>query len=189
MTKKISLILSICTVIIVSGCSRTLNKQQESTIQDNALPVSGEQAPQPNKWNLSGSNYSLEAVSGSKTTTYSGDLFTTVKITDNATQRRTYFTSYPGQWSDFEIAREANMFSGEIANTITNSLSNQAFGTLTGTNNSLRYHVQVPIDRTLLVHQTDQQVFVLDFDDPSGRWNKMTYKDIQELIQYIEFNT
>ena len=184
MIHKAYLIAGISIMILLSGCSSSLDHNPPTIIQDDIIDTS---VPQTSGWNILGSQYTIQPVSGSKTTTYSGDLFTTVKITEKSTQRRTYFTSYPGQWSDFEIARESNMFSGEIANTITSNLSNQAFDTLTGINNNIRYHVQVPIDRTLLVHQTDSEVFVLDFDDPSDAWNKMKYKDIQELIQYVNF--
>ena len=187
MKKSISLITSIVILTIVSGC---LGLNQDPIIpQEDIIQVPSEEAltPQESTWQISGTNYTITPVSGSNTATYSGELFTTVKITEIATQKRTYFTSYPGQWSDFEIAREANMFSWQTANTITNNLSNQAFGTLTGFNNTAWYHVQVPIDRTLVVYQGENMVYVLDYDDPSGIWNKMTYSDIQILLQYIEF--
>ena len=184
MIPKAYLIAGISVIILLSGCSLPLNQTPTAIIQDNIIDSS---LPQNSGWNILGSQYTIEPLTEIKSTTYSGDLFTTVKITDNSTQRRSYFTSFPGQWSDFEIAREANIFSGQIAKTITNNLSDQAFATLTGTNNELWYHIQVPIDRTLLVHQNDHNVFVLDFDDPSGTRDKMTAKDIQELIQYINF--
>lgn len=78
------------------------------------------------------------------------------------------------------------MFSGQTAPTITNTLKEQSFDTLTG-NNMIWYNVQVPIDRTLLVHQDTNMVYILDFDDPSGTRNKMSYDDIKILIQHITF--
>ena len=80
------------------------------------------------------------------------------------------------------------MFSGEVMSATGTTLSDVSFDTLTGTDATIWDHVQVPIDRTLLVHQADNKLYVLDFDDPSGTWNKMSYDDIQSLIQYIQFN-
>ena len=80
------------------------------------------------------------------------------------------------------------MFSGEVMSATGTMLSDISFATLTGADDIVWDHVQVPIDRTLLVHETDQRLYVLDFDDPSGTWNKMSYDDIQSLIQYIQFN-
>ena len=111
MKKSISLITSIVILTIVSGC---LGLNQDPIIpQEDIIQVPSEETltPQQSTWQISGTNYTITPVSGSNTATYSGELFTTVKITEIATQKRTYFTSYPGQWSDFEIAREANMFS------------------------------------------------------------------------------
>ncbi len=185
MKKLLLFSLAFSTFAILSGCSRNQVKQEEETIVQEVTQDTG--ALQVfDGWNLSGT-YIVEPVSGDKTTTYNGELFTTVKITDITNKKWTYFTSYPGQWSDFELAREANMFSGQTAPTITNKLAEQAFDTQTGGDTTTWYHVQVPIDWTLLVHQGKHMVFVLDFDDPSGTWNKMSYKDIQKLIQHIQF--
>lgn len=79
------------------------------------------------------------------------------------------------------------MFSGEVMSATGTMLSDISFATLTGADDIVWDHVQVPIDWTLLVHETNNKLYVLDFDDPSGLQNNMSYEDIQSLIQYISF--
>ena len=132
--------------------------------------------------------YSLDEVTGSNIPlTYSGNDFTLYKITNLSTNKWTYLVVYEWSRSEFSAVRESNMFSGEVMSATGTTLSDISFATLTGADDIVWDHVQVPIDRTLLVHETDQRLYVLDFDDPSGLQNNMSYEDIQSLIQYISF--
>ena len=82
------------------------------------------------------------------------------------------------------------MFPTEPASPIAiSSLPSQAFATLSGMNNIIWHHIQVPIDHTLLVYEDNSMVYVLDFDDASGEMNMMSYNDIQILIQDLDITS
>lgn len=184
-------LLLLCSLVLLTGCTlwiQSTNPEPETPatgiVVENTTPTLTTTGI-----SLTSPAYSLDEVTGSNIPlTYSGNDFTLYKITNLSTNKWTYLVDYEWSRSEFSAVRESNMFSGEVMSVTGTTLSDISFATLTGANAIIWDYVQVPIDRTLLVHETDQRLYVLDFDDPSGTWNKMSYDDIQSLIQYIQFN-
>ncbi|AKH32751.1 hypothetical protein XF24_00412 [candidate division SR1 bacterium Aalborg_AAW-1] len=189
MKLRVSLLL-LCSLVLLTGCTLGI----QSTKPEPETPTTGivVETTTPTLTttgiSLTSPAYSLNEITGSNIPlTYSGNDFTLYKITNLSTNKWTYFVIYNGSRSEFSKVRESNMFSGEVMSATGTTLSDISFATLTGADDIAWNHVQVPIDWTLLVHETNNKLYVLDFDDPSGLQNNMSYADIQSLIQYISF--
>lgn len=189
MKLRVSLLL-LCSLVLLTGCTLWI----QSTKPEPETPTTGivVETTTPTLTttgiSLTSPAYSLNEITGSNIPlTYSGNDFTLYKITNLSTNKWTYFVIYNWSRSEFSKVRESNMFSGEVMSATGTTLSDISFATLTGADDIAWNHVQVPIDWTLLVHETNNKLYVLDFDDPSGLQNNMSYADIQSLIQYISF--
>lgn len=184
---KPSLILLALSSLLLTGCSLWTQPEQPivppttgDIVDETPTTISSER-------DIISPAYSIDLLSGSDIPlTYSGD-FIVYNIAHLSTNKWTHFIIYTGTWSDFSAARESNMFNGETMSTTDASLSSVSFATLSLSNTTIWHHVQVPIDWTLLVHETNKKIYVLDFDDPSGMQNKMNFEDIQNLLPYIQF--
>ena len=189
MKLRVSLLL-LSSVVLLTGCTLWIQSTNPEPETPATGIVVGNTTPTLTTTGISltSPTYSLNEITGSNIPlTYSGNDFTLYKIINLSTNKWTYFVIYNWSRSEFSAVRESNMFSGEVMSATGTMLSDISFATLTGADDIVWDHVQVPIDWTLLVHETNNKLYVLDFDDPSGLQNNMSYEDIQSLIQYISF--
>lgn len=104
-------------------------------------------------------------------------------ITHLSTGKWTYLAVSSGSWTTTMNQRNFHITQDNTTST-TGSLEDEAYNHYNIANIDW-YQVSAPIDRVLLLTETPDRTFVLDFDDPSGLQNKMSLDDVQAMLEYF----